>query len=334
MDWAEAEKRVLLSRIYEMRRQRLYDQMEEEIQNGLERFPSDRQLGLLQADSLRRRGRLSEAQRALDNLRERCESQAQFHGLQGTLQFQRREYEKALESFCCAHSLDPNSYYLKRQADCLLALGRFAPALAVLREIEPQARDTYTLSALARAHEGMGSREEAVCCYQELLRLAPDDNFAKGRLLRLKTAAKEEGDAEKEIDRMLRVPSRREDPVLLSVRAEQLKKRGDFRGAAEIYLRLLQNEPGPQRPFFERLLAFAYFKAEAHEEALPLFQSLLKENPQDPYLRNALMTTARKTGRRKELAEFFRSVARLSPANSALYGFSRRLERESENDPE
>jgi tetratricopeptide (TPR) repeat protein len=288
----------------------------------------------LLADSLRARGRLPEAQQILDSIQDRCQTSAQFHGLQGALQFQRKQHEEALESFRCAYSLDPRSYYLKRQADCLLARDRYSDALGLLLQIEPSERDVYSLGALARAYEGMGASEDAARCYEELLHLAPDNAYSKARLLQLRTAAKHEDDAEKEIDRMLRMSSHREDAALLSVKAEQLKKKGDYRGAADVYLRILGSAPSAQLGFYQRNLAFTYYKGSMYEEAYPLLKSLLEGSPHDVYVRNALVGAACKSGRREELREFLLAMARLSPSNRSLYGIARRLSNKSEKDPE
>ncbi|MEE8587448.1 MAG: tetratricopeptide repeat protein, partial [Acidobacteriota bacterium] len=216
-------------------------------------------------------------------------------------------------------------FYLKRQADSLISLKRYPEAFALLKQLDDRDTNPFILSSLARCHEGLGQNEEARRCYQALLRIRPGDDFASSRLLQLKVEEKRPEEAEQELDRMLRVPSRRDDPALLKVKAEQMKKRGDFAAAADIYSRLAEGCDSGQRLFYQRMSAFALNKAGRSEEAWAAFRKLIDKDPGDHYVRSALISAARKLGRDAELAEFFESLARQSPANRPLFGVARKI---------
>ncbi len=333
MDWNQSERRIFLSRIFALKQKRQFDEMEEEVQTALERFPSDAEFQVLLADALMHTGRASEAQKVLDDMGDSGQGLASYHAMQASLQFQHHRYKEALESFRCAHSIRPSEFYLKRQADCLLAMGRREQALALLVQLPGRDTDPYILGAMARAHEGLGNLEEARKCYEDVLRVSPGDSYAESRVLQLKASGKDEGTAEREVDRLLRMPSRKDDPALLEVKIQQLKKKGDYQGVAEIYSRLAQAGPENQRDFYRRSLAFAYYRAGMIVEAFALLRDLIEERPQDAYIRSTLVASARKLGRQKELAGFFFGLARKSPAHHHFFGVARKLNRQSKTSP-
>ena len=325
MHWEESEKRLLLSRIYEWKGRRDWEQMEDEAKTALDRYPDEIRFELALADAYRQQKRLDEARSLMASLKQRGQGIADYHALQGEFLLDAQRHRQAYEEFRQAHSLQERPFYLKRQADSLIPLKRHQEALALLKQLDDRDTNPFILSSLARCHEGLGQNEEARRCYQDLLRIRPGDEFASSRLLQLKVEEKRPEEAEQELDRMLRLPSRRDDPALLKVKAEQMKKRGDFAAAADIYSRLAEScDPG-QRTFYQRMSAFALNKAGRNEEAWAAFRKLIEKDPADHYVRSALISVARKLGRDAELADFFENLARQSPANRPLFGLARKI---------
>lgn len=325
VDWRESEKSIFLARIYRLKGQKAYPQMEEEAKAALERYPGEALFRLLLADAFHHQGRPGEAEAIVEDLQESAQQLALFHALRGDLQVRHKDFTGALESFRQAQTLQDSPYYVKRQADCLLQLGRFAEALANLRRLPPDEDDPYLWNSLARAYEGLGELPKAEECYGRLLKLQPGNSFARAAMLRLKSSGREEAAVEKELDRMLRMPSRRDDPALLRLKADQLKKQGRFEEAARLYAQLVESSAGPDSEFYWRLLAFAHHKAGNAQEAYPLLCRLVEKNALDSYARNALITAGRKLGRGRELVDFFLTLARQSEANRPLFGVARKL---------
>ena len=63
--------RILLSRIYDLKRKRAYREMEEEVRIALDRYPSKPKLQVLLAEARWRLGRCREAQGLLNQLEDR-----------------------------------------------------------------------------------------------------------------------------------------------------------------------------------------------------------------------------------------------------------------------
>ena len=325
VSWQASETQILLSRIYNLKQESAYREMEEEVQIALDRYPSNPQFQVLLAEARWRLGRRPEAEQLLDQLENEARALPDFHALKGATQLARQEYQAALESFRIAYSLKASPFFVKRQADCLLHLRRYEEALALLRQLDRSRPDAYLLSSMARAYEGLGQKDEAIVCYDRILQLRPGDSFARSRRIKLKAAEKDGGTARGELDRMLRLPSRRQDSALLRVKADQLKAQGQFAKAAEIYQKLVDLASDGERDFFQRSLAFAYYKAELYEEAYPLLCQQFQQRPQDPYLRSSLLTAGKRLGRTQELADFLFGLARLTSANRFLFGVARKL---------
>ncbi len=327
MDWRESEKGIFLSRIYDLKRRRQFERFEEEIQTALERYPDDARFRVLLAEAHWARGRRGQAEALVAEIADSAQSIDSFHSLKATIQMARRQYPAALESYRSAHALKPGPFYLKRQADCLLQLKRFDEAWGILQSLAQQ-EDIYWLGAAARAMEGMGRPREAERHYRRILELSPQDSYARAQLLKLSMAEAEPETADREVDRMLRVPSRRNDAALLRVKADQLRARGSHREASEIYQKLVDLASGREKAFYKRLLAFSYYKAGMDEQAHPLLLELVRERPRDSYLRSTLIALAR---RRKDLAavaDFFAQLARETPTNEFLFGVAQKIRRE------
>ncbi len=325
MNWRNSEKRILLSRIFELRHKKAFREMQEEVETALDRYPDDVLFQTLLVESWWLSGREVEAMAALDDLEEKAQQLDKFQSLKGSMLDRQGRHEKALEAYRSAHSLRPSAFYLKRQADCLLHLKRHREALALLRRCPDD--DPYVLGALGRAWEGLDEREQALQAYKKILQIQPDDSYARSQLLRLRVEGKEDTNALRELDRMLRVPSRKNDPALLKVKADALKKQGDFGAAADAYKELVLQTRGPQKHFYRKAQAFAAYRAGRDEEAFSLLIELTGESPKDAYLRSSLISLARRTGRVSEVAHHFDELARRGPAYRFLFGVSRKLRR-------
>lgn len=324
MSWESSEKRIFFSRIFTMKRQRRFQDMEEEIRAGLERFPDEIRFEVLLADAFWHQGKQSQAAGLLESLAGRAENLADYHTLLGNVNAGRKKFQEALEAFRLAASLKPSPFLIKRQADCLIGLKRFDEALALLKQLPAEERDVYVLGAMGRACEALNQGPEAQECYSEILRRQPDNQFARSRLVRLKLSHRG-GKAEGEVQKMLRVPSRRDDPVLLKLRAEQLEAKRCFDEACQIYRELMEKDTPGNRESHRRNLAFTSYRGKMYDQAYPLLLELFEQNPADPYIRNTLVAAARRLGRTQEVIERFFSLARQSPAHRFLYGAARSL---------
>ncbi|MFQ5739562.1 MAG: tetratricopeptide repeat protein [Acidobacteriota bacterium] len=327
MGWEASEKSIFLSRIFEFKRQRDYLKMEQEIETALDRYPSELQFKVLLAEAYWFSGRCPEAKLLLEELEESAQHLHGFQGLKGTVEMASGAPQKALEAFRSAYALKTSPFYLKRQADCLIRLHRYDEALALLRQ-GPGQPDVYVLGAMARAYEGLDRVKEAQDCYQSILRARPGDPYAKSHLLKLKVAATERPQAEEELNRMLRLPSHRDDVALLRVKADHLKDEGRFAEAAETYGKIVDLSEGKERDFFSRAVAFAYYRAGMDQKAYSCLIRLVETHPQDAYVRSALISVARKLDRLQELIDFLRDQARRRPADRFLFGVARKLQRE------
>lgn len=324
MGWRDSEKRIFLSKIYELKKRRDYPRMEEEVQTALDRHPGDLRFKELLAEANWALGRRSQAAALLREIEEKAVQRDSFQSLKGTMQLAAGKSEAALESFRAAYALRSQPFYLKRQADCLLQLKRFEDAWALLRRL-PDQDDPYCLGASARALEGMGRIEEARRLYQKILDRTPGDNFARSRLLRLSVKSRDESDPVAEVDRMLRLPSRRNDKALLKLKADQLRERSRFEEAAEVYEKLALLTSGKERVFFRRQLAFSCYKARLDDKAYPLLLELVEAEPRDAYLRSTLIGLAKRRGSVSEVAGFLAGLARKASSNAFLWGIVKKL---------
>lgn len=314
-----------LSRIFESKRQADYEKMDEEVRAAMEVFPADVQLQVLMAEVRWREGRTTEAESILQGLAsEGCQS-PEYFGLVGEIELGRRKPKPALEAFRQAAAFSDSEFYRKRQAECLLRLKRYEEALALWRSLNRDDRDPYILGGLARALEGLGELDQARNLYRAIQEIRPDDSFARNRLMKLELNRKHPEAAEREVQRILDIPSRQNDAFTLTAHAEQLKRLKRFAEAADVYEKLVGSASMPERSHYLRALAFSLYRADRLEKAFPIFLELFEGDPTDPYLRTTLISIGRRLKQESRLAEFFFALARKDPANRFLFGVARKL---------
>ncbi|HUG43383.1 MAG TPA: hypothetical protein VMN76_03980 [Acidobacteriota bacterium] len=323
--WQESEKRIYFSRIFEAKKLADYGRMEEEVRRATERFPADAQFQILMAEVSWRRGRTAEADSILRDLASQGCQSSEYFGLIGAIELDRRKPKAALEAFSQAAAISNSNFYRKRQAECLLRLKRYEESLALWRSLNRDDQDPYVLGGLARALEGMGELDQARNLYREIQKIRPNDSFARSRLLKLELNRKQPETAEREIQRILDIPSRRSDAATLTAHAEQLKRQQRFAEAAEVYAKLVESASIPERNQYLRDLAFSLYKADHLEKAFPLFLELFEGNPRDPYLRTTLISISRRLKQESRLKQLFSTLARENPSCRFLFGVARKL---------
>ncbi len=173
--------------------------------------------------------------------------------------------------------------------------------------------------------EAQGRLEEAESLWEGLLEDVQEGPFARARLMALRARQESPESAAAQLRRAAELRGRSDPRAgmrLLLEAAEAERTQGNLAGAVEGYRRYLTEQPGDT--YAMRQLAFALRRTGAAEEARPLLEALLRRDPDDAYVRSALLTDALRTDPEKGL-NFFRTLVREHPESTALYAAIRRL---------
>jgi Flp pilus assembly protein TadD len=172
---------------------------------------------------------------------------------------------------------------------------------------------TYAAMSLER----LGREDDALAAYMSLLRDAPDDEFATGRLLKLRVAAKPLAAALAELEAMLRVSTRAANPQLWLLLGDLRARAGDDALAAEAYAEALRL--APRNRFALEKLGYAAARRGDHAVAARCLREPFLANPASHPLRRALVRAHQGAGDVRGLRAVLEEALRLHPDVGVLY---------------
>lgn len=287
--------------------------------------PGDPWLRVSLADLYMRQDKLLEAEHLAAEVLAARPDHAGALTVLGNLQARERRYEEARQSFELAARAGGGEYVLGRLVDVYLHLGRHQEALDLCRrELEGRPDSLRFLRGLARAQERLGQTEGAAATYRRILELAPDDAFAYSRLARLQTADQDPARAARELERLLQVGARSQNPHLHALAGDKKRAAGDLAGAAAAYARAV--ELAPDDLYARKQLGYCLVRLGRHGEAVAVLREAVLREPGDYYARNSLAAAARRAGLAPDLAQFLRAAIAGHPERRPLWGLVRQLE--------
>ena len=172
---------------------------------------------------------------------------------------------------------------------------------------------TYAAMSLER----LGREDDALAAYLSLLREDPGDEFATGRLLKLRVAAKPAAAALAELEAMLRVSTRAANPQLWLLAGDLRTKVGDDARAAEAYAEALRL--APRNRFALEKLGYAAARRGDHALAARCLREPFLANPGSHPLRRALVRAHLAIGDQRGLRALLDEALRLHPEAGVLY---------------
>lgn len=225
-----------------------------------------------------------------------------------------------------AVAMSPTTMRAGLLARALREAGDLDEAAAVLA----RERDRTGAAALRREEalvaEARGDLERAATLWSDLLSDPAEAAYARGRLLRLRTRDMPGVQAADELLAAARVRAASDPEAgreILLAAADRRRAEGDLGGAAAAYRRFLEERPGD--PYALRQLAFVLRRQGLGSEARPLLEILLRLEPDDAYVRNALAADYAAAGEGEAGVAFFRAVLAEHPEAKGLYAVIRRL---------
>lgn len=266
--------------------------------------------------------RQAEAALALDA------DEAGAHAVLARADLRRQRPRPAVEHARRAYARSPSARRAELLARALREAGEHAEAAAALER--EKARDRRSAATLRREEaflaEARGDRARAEALWSELLAVPAEAAFARGRLMRLRAREMPAAEAGGELLAAARVRAASDPEAgreILLAAADRLRAGGEFAAAADAYREYLGLRPGD--PYALRQLAFTLRRLDRAAEARPLLETLLAREPDDAYVRNALVADYAALGLRAEGAAFVRTVLGEHPEAKGLYACLRRL---------
>ena len=265
-----------------------------------------------------------------------------------------RENEKALELVESSLRLRKDEpFTLSLKGKILFRLGYRDEALAIFRELSLGALSPGSARDLIMFLTKNGAPDEAAACLDRLIETNP--SLKELRLLIEEAGNTEQGaapeksaqfkdtadgdlyarqiearirelkpdEALEELSTLLSIPSRRENRRLLSLHAKMLYGAKRYTEAYEAYEELWKKDPRDR--FALSQMAFSLVHTGDYQRAVPLLEEIFTVEPENMYVRNALMKAYRVTGTGEQGALFFKGIVASHPTLRYLWSDIKKL---------
>jgi tetratricopeptide (TPR) repeat protein len=203
----------------------------------------------------------------------------------------------------------------------LIAAGRLdAAADTCLRALQFTPRDPPALRLLALVREQQNRIDEAAYLLTALAAARPNDPDVLGDLARVRLAQGDAADALEIVDRALEMGGENATMLLLLLlRGEALRQRGDLEGAAGALRQAAEREP--DNTTIQCALAATLGEIGVLDESEAIFDAVLAGVPDEVEAWNGLGTVYTRRGDAPAALQFFTRAQSLAPTNAdSLYG--------------
>ncbi|MBN2535651.1 MAG: tetratricopeptide repeat protein [Spirochaetales bacterium] len=265
------------------------------------------------------------------------------------------KYDRALECTKEVLALDPgNIYALLSAADALRGLQQYDEALWYYKEVmnrekvhdralkgicecflqmkeweklldfistQPGQMDDYVFYRI-KALKATGKTEKAIKLCRETLSRLPHDPATLWELTDLEIEQDGIDRVIEEIGRYARIPTF--PAIYKEIYASICRKAGKTDLALKTYDKM---DSGIQDVHIQRQKAFTLAKTHKEQEALPLFEELLKLNPKDIYVHSSYGAACARIGEIERGINFYHALLQLYPEEKGIYGYINRLKK-------
>jgi|GEM_PF-3433861 len=265
-----------------------------------------------------------------------------------------KENEKALELVESSLRLRKDEpFTVSLKGKILFRLGYNDEALAIFRELSLSSLSPGSARDIITFLSRNGASAEAAACLERLievnptlkeLRLLMDEagNTVHGAAPEKNVQIKDTGDSDlyarqietrvrdlepdeaiEELSTLLSIPSRRENRRLLSLLAKMLYGAKRYTEAYKVYEELWKKDPLDR--FALSQMAFSLVHTGDYQRAIPLLEEIFTAEPENMYVRSALMKAYRVTLTGEQGAIFFKGIVASHPSLRYLWSDIRKL---------
>ena len=301
-----------------------YNQAEEVLQKGLDKYPENNYLKASLADLFYEKRNLDKAVILADEILEKNPDYSRALSLKGKIHFAKREYKKAKEFYEKAYQNKENSYTAFQLIKVLNKLEEYKRALKLSSKWLDKADDkTYFKKMAASIYENLAKEDKAISLYKDYLAENPEDNFAYKEMIKLKLRDKNTKKAVEELKEILEDKENNKNFHLHILLAEKLEDINKHEEAVKEYKKTLELDH--HNKFALKELGFSLYKAGDYKKALPYLKEEFKSDPGDYYTRSVLMNIFKELNKEEEGIEFFKEIIDKNPGFNNLWGMIKKL---------
>jgi len=236
--------------------------------------------------------------------------------------------EEALQCFRQAAGSNPTPYVLVRIARTLREMKSYGEALESLdRVLVKEKENPMALKEKAVVLNRMERREEALAIYEKLRKLTPEDSFVRREIYRLKGIKRPQRKNIRELEKVLTIPSSKDEPHLHGLLAENLKKAGRLKEAAEEFHSAWQLSSG--NLFYLKQEGFCLYRLGDYEGSIQALGQAFREDPADHFVKTTLKKMYSITKNLKGFISLLEEVLQDHPQNMKVLGTLKKVRKEA-----
>jgi len=337
---ADHNLKKILDQSWQLRREKRFREAELLLHEALDEHPSDsfehNALKANLADVLLRQGDNKGARETALEVLDKEPSQVTALTVLGMAALENKTAGEAVENLRKAYTLGPNPFRAGRLARALEMEGKTRDALSFLEEaLQSYPDDGYLLKQYGALKKKAGSDQKAADQKQaapgELLpKDIKEENFLPyAEQMKEKLENLEPKEAVSQLQKIIKVGKRKENPHLHMLLGDLCRKAGDESAAAEAYWKARELDPENLHTLSQ--LLFTYRRLDRKEEAWPLLKLLLYHQPMHKSAKSSLLKDAVELDKEKETALFFEELIQKYPEHKEFYGAIRKLMKAAEN---
>ena len=319
----------LSSRIRELKEKGQFEEAEEEIRRGLERYPDHSQLKASWADLCLRQGRLTEGRILAEEILSQDPQHPQALTVLGDVFMKQNAPREALDCYRQAYARDPKPYLILKTARAFKERGTLDEALQELEKVLVVKPDSLAfLKEKAVLLNRMKKYDQSLDVFEKIKELSPRDPFVQKEILRLRSRTRDEAQVLKELQAVVAMDSKKDDAQIHGLLAQKLKGAGMVREAAAQYHKASDLEP--KNPFFLKQQGFCLYRLKQYEEAIRCLSEAFQKDPSDYVVRGTLEKSYEAQGNLTGFLHLLEEVLRQRPDQKSLMGILRRIRKKLE----
>lgn len=235
------------------------------------------------------------------------------------------------EEFLKDRAKEADLWAIKKLVRVYIDQGRLDSALSQLKSSLSRIGYERDLSITqAEVLIKIGKKDEASECLKDVIKNDPKDEFAYARLIKLKLEEKNALEIIEELKPLLLIPSKADNASLRTLLASAYKEAGRFEDALNEYQTALKLNP--DNLFIRKQLGFCLCRMRDDDGVISVMKECFISEPEDQYVFNTICSAYRKTSRLNELIELLSEVIARYPHKKKLWGLKKKVEKLLEQD--
>lgn len=292
-----------------------------EIDEAIEAAGPCAQTLALRAEIARREGRPSDAAALAQDVLDRFGPNVVAAGVLGKIALDRGDNAGALGHLRDAYRLHPSTYNASLLVDALEAGGRADEAAAFIEDVlQRMPGDVRFLHRAARFCSRAGRSEDAARHLAAILAIDPQNARARSMQLELRCADR----PPEELAGLIEIGDRKHDPQMRGVYARQLRRAGDFAGAAAQFAEAARLDPS--NDYWRAQAGLAFARARRDDDAVRFLRPEFLAKPQDKFIRSALFAALRRRKQHAELVALIDEALARHPDKMFLHGLRKKYD--------